>query len=78
MLTNGGAETWEGVCKMMGSPDPAAGNKVVGHNLEEVRVQALAVVVRPLDGPAHAGGQSLHLNPNPLTVHTPLISKESN
>ena len=32
------------------------------HHLEEVRVETLAVVVRPLDGAAHAGRQTLHLD----------------
>ena len=43
-------------------PDPAGGYQMVSHHLEEVRVEALAVVVWPLDGAAHAGRQALHLD----------------
>ena len=54
-------------------PDATGLDKMICHHLEEVRVQALAVIVRPLDGPAHAGRQPLHLHANALTVHTALV-----
>ena len=54
-------------------PDSAAGHKMVGHHLEEVGVQALAVVVRPLEGAAHGGGQAFHLDPDALGVDTALV-----
>ena len=42
-------------------------------NLEEVRVEALAVVVGPLDSAAHGGRQPLHLDADALHVSAALV-----
>ncbi len=47
---------------------------MVRDHLEEVGVQAIAVVVGPLDGPAHARRQPLHLDTHPLHVRAALVS----
>ena len=58
---------------MWGGLDRAASRMNLCPCLEEVGVQALGVVVRPLDGPAHARRYSLNLHTYPLAVDTPLV-----
>ena len=40
--------------------------QTVEQNLKEIRIQALAVVVRELDCPTHLGSKALHLNTDAL------------
>jgi hypothetical protein len=58
---------------LLSRPYSTGGDEMVGHHLEEVRVQTLAVVVGPLDSPAHAGRQPLHLDAHALDVRASLI-----
>ena len=50
------------------------GNQAVGHHLEKIGIQALAVVVRPFDGAAHLGSNALHLDANALALDRALVA----
>ena len=55
-------------------PYPSFSNQVVGHDLEKIGVQALAIVVRPLDGATHLRGNALHFDANALAFHRAFVA----
>ena len=55
-------------------PHPGFSNQAVGYHLKKIRIQALAVVVRPFDRAAHLRGNALHFDANALAFHRTFVA----